>query len=218
MTQKPILLQSIVAILLLLCTLPLPTHAKSKFDYSTVYVPEEGGVSFERITSDDDCVNGLLISKSRKFFGSSRLDATTWWVNPQIAISKDGSKIAYLNWKNNTSNVMVKQASQGGSSTQRTFRTNVTDAFSITPYAGLDFRVNLLFNGSYDGESESLFDDPDMNRFQMGWHIGTRFEFNRISLGLSYGTDFIKLYNYSDDGEYDRWSTNNLALSVGYRF
>lgn len=65
-------------------------------------------------------------------FGVKDLSKIDWWVNPRIAISPDGKKIAYLNWKNGTSNVMVKDASRGGASTQRTFRTNVTD-FNWSP-------------------------------------------------------------------------------------
>ena len=99
-----------------------------KFDYSVVDVPEEGGVKFERITDDADCVNSEnLVSKAKGLFGIKNLSKIDWWVNPRIALSPDGSKIAYLNWKNNTSNVMIKDAHKGGASTQRTFRSNVTD-------------------------------------------------------------------------------------------
>lgn len=106
---------------------------KQKFDYNTVYVPEEGGVKFEKITEDADAVNEGLVYYNNKMFGKkSLLEAISWWVNPQIALSKDGSKIAYLNRKNNTSNVMIKQAQKGGASTQRTFRSNVTD-FTWSP-------------------------------------------------------------------------------------
>lgn len=105
-------------------------------DMSQAFVPEEGGSTFERITTDNDCVNPNLTGKRKeKFYGDkSKADLTRmdWWVNPQLAISPDGSKIAYLNYKNNTSNVMVKDASQGGASVQRTFRTGVTD-FTWTP-------------------------------------------------------------------------------------
>ena len=37
---------------------------KGKFDYSLVFVPEEGGVKFEKITEDADMVadyNGILV-------------------------------------------------------------------------------------------------------------------------------------------------------------
>ncbi len=92
-------------------------EAKIKFDYSVVFVPEEGGVRFEKITEDADMVTdygGALVGRSGD-----------WWVMPQIAVSPDGSKIAYINEKNETTNVMVKNASKGGASTQRTFRTSV---------------------------------------------------------------------------------------------
>lgn len=104
-----------------------------KLDYSIVDVPEEGGVKFERITENSDCVNSEnLVSKAKGIFGIKNLSKIDWWVNPRIAVSPDGTKIAYLNWKNKTSNVMVKDAKKGGSSTQRTFRTNVTD-FTWSP-------------------------------------------------------------------------------------
>lgn len=104
-----------------------------KLDYSVVDVPEEGGVKFEKITDDADCVNSqYLVRKGGNLFGMKNTSLIDWWVNPQIAISPDGTKIGYINWKNNTSNVMVKNASQGGASTQRTFRTSVTD-FTWTP-------------------------------------------------------------------------------------
>nr|MBD5377612.1 hypothetical protein [Bacteroides sp.] len=104
-----------------------------KIDYSIIDVPEEGGVSFERITENSDCVNSEnLVSTSKGLFGVKNLSKIDWWVNPRIAISPDGKKLAYLNWKNRTSNVMVKDAQRGGASTQRTFRTNVTD-FTWSP-------------------------------------------------------------------------------------
>ena len=99
-----------------------------KLNYSVIDVPEEGGVKFEQITEDSDCVNKEgLVSKAKGMFGIKNLSKIDWWVNPRIAVSPDGSKVAYLNWKNRTSNVMVKDAHRGGASTQRTFRANVTD-------------------------------------------------------------------------------------------
>lgn len=106
-----------------------------KFDYSIVFVPEEGGVKFEKITEDADMVSdygGGLVSKAANIFGNKRSVLLDWWVNPQIAISPDGSKIGYITDKNKTTNIMIKNASKGGSSTQRTFRTNVT-ALSWSP-------------------------------------------------------------------------------------
>lgn len=100
---------------------------------SVIDVPEEGGVKFEKITDDSDCVGShWLITSKDQNWNPKKKKQLTWWVNPQIAVSPDGNRIGYINWKNQTSNVMVKNAAQGGASTQRTFRTNVRD-FSWTP-------------------------------------------------------------------------------------
>lgn len=104
-----------------------------KFDYSLVVVPEEGGIKFEKITDDADCVfSSRLVSKNEALFGLVKASVITWWVNPQIAVSPDGKKIGYINEKNGTTNIMIKSASAGGASTQRTFRTNVED-FTWSP-------------------------------------------------------------------------------------
>lgn len=104
-----------------------------KIDLSIIDVPEEGGIKFEKITEDADGINSVnLVSTGKGVFGVKNLSKIDWWVNPRIAVSPDGTKIAYLNWKNKTSNVMVKNASRGGASTQRTFRSNVTD-FTWSP-------------------------------------------------------------------------------------
>lgn len=125
---------NIIACLLVLGLSSSVVEAKRvTIDFSVIDVPEEGGIKFERITDDADCLNSEnLVSKAKGIFGVKNLSKLDWWVNPRIAISPDGTKIAYLNWKNKTSNVMVKDATRGGASTQRTFRTNVTD-FNWSP-------------------------------------------------------------------------------------
>ena len=98
--------------------LALNADAKIKFDYSVVNVPEEGGVNFERITDDADCVL-YTVNNRQGILGRKKASGVDWWVNPQIALSPDGQKIAYINYKNGTSNIMVKSAKTGGASTQR---------------------------------------------------------------------------------------------------
>lgn len=125
--KKSILLLAAIA-----CALSASAK-KPQFDYSLVVVPEEGGIRFEKITDDADCVfSRNLVSKSTSLFGGGKSTVITWWVNPQIALSPDGSKIGYINDKNGTTNIMIKNASAGGASTQRTFRTNVED-FTWSP-------------------------------------------------------------------------------------
>lgn len=108
---------------------------KGKFDYSLVFVPEEGGVKFEKITDDADFVadyDGKLVRKASGVFGPKKTTTLDWWVVPQLAVSPDGERIGYINEKNGTTNVMIKNASKGGASIQRTFRTNV-EGFSWSP-------------------------------------------------------------------------------------
>lgn len=77
---------------------------KPKFDYSVVFVPEEGGVKFEKITEDADMVaeykqgrnrTGNLVKKATGIFGSVKTNVLDWWVIPQIALSPDGKRIGF---------------------------------------------------------------------------------------------------------------------------
>lgn len=114
---------------------------------------------------------------------------------------------------------------------------NAMGNFGIAPYAGLDLRFNLVSkmsekttvynNGLYvdeNKESISYFSKSDMQghparRFQLGWHIGVRFEYQmKYFLSLQYGTDFIRFYNFSYGDYNEHINTGNFALSLGYYF
>lgn len=110
------------------------------------------------------------------------------------------------------------------------YRVPVADSFYMTPKVGLDFRVQLYGHGKFtadggrsefvdeflaDNSSVDLFSKSDMGdaaykRFQMGWHAGVDFEYNRVNLGLSYGTDFVKIHKNVGGA--------NFIVSVGYTF
>lgn len=118
-----------------LLLLSVGVDAKVKFDFSLVFVPEEGGVKFEKITDDADCVadyKGNIVGKTSGVFGSRKTNTIDWWVIPQIGVSPDGRRIGYINEKNGTTNIMIKNAAKGGASVQRTFRTNV-EGFTWSP-------------------------------------------------------------------------------------
>lgn len=111
----------------------LSASAAKDNSMSLVAVPEEGGVKFEKITEDADAVSSAFPAQKGSFsFSGGKKSYVNWWVNPQIAITPDGKKIAYINNKNKTTNIMVKDAAKGGASVQRTFRTNVRD-FTLSP-------------------------------------------------------------------------------------
>lgn len=110
----------------------LSNLASSKLSYANISVPEEGGINFVKITEDADAVAVYSITSPRKLSALTSASNFSWWVNPIIAISPDGKRIAYINNKNSMMNIMEKSATSGGLSVQRTFRNMVTD-FSWTP-------------------------------------------------------------------------------------
>lgn len=104
-----------------------------KLNLSMVSVPEEGGINFTKITDDADNVKAPYIKTAGILsMGNSQKVNLEWWMNTMIAISPDGSKIAYINEKNDMWNVMIKSSQAGGPSTQRTFRNAIMD-FTWSP-------------------------------------------------------------------------------------
>lgn len=112
------------------------------------------------------------------------------------------------------------------------YRFDVSDKFSIAPYAGLNFKINILGKQKEDGddESESFFNEDDMgkdfkaNRFQLGMNVGVNFIVsNKFSFGYRFQPDFIKYQsadiNYNDDikVEVSTKHTNHF-FTFGYIF
>ena len=105
----------------------------------------------------------------------------------------------------------------------------------ITPYLGLNFRVNLAGNMKLEYEIEDdyydesysdstdvkLFDDSDeemgdsaFKRFQVGFNVGVNFAFSGFNIGVGYTTDFNKICDaYGTDGK-----IGVTTLSVGFSF
>lgn len=103
------------------------------------------------------------------------------------------------------------------------YRFNIKDDFSISPYFGLDFRINLLgkikYEETYDGDTDSwdgnLFDDDDMDneawkRFQAGWHIGVGVDYRIIHIAIEYGTDFNEI------AEKSKFATTAITLGLNF--
>lgn len=100
---------------LLLC---ISAFAQS-VDYSVVYVPEESGLDFTMMTSDNDYVCMPLVSRTR--------GGINWLTNKIIDIAPDGGKLAFLSLRNGSSNIFVKDILKQGASMQRTNRKSVLD-------------------------------------------------------------------------------------------
>lgn len=112
-----------------------------------------------------------------------------------------------------------------------TYHFNVAENFTIAPYVGINFKLNLvskikdvmdtnvpdnlLEDAGYtkeelDGTWVNLYNDDEKNmggkdytwnRFQMGWQVGVNFSYSKYVLGIQYGTDFIPAYSHKF--EYD---------------
>lgn len=108
-----------LCLLLLFLAFPLVNYAQQHVDYSIVSVPEESGLDLLRISSNNDYVCMPEVSH-----GARNLQ---WFSNRILGISKDGTKLAYLSLRNNTSNIFIKDLEKQGSSIQRTNRQSVID-------------------------------------------------------------------------------------------
>lgn len=113
------------------------------------------------------------------------------------------------------------------------YRVPVADRFFMTPQLGLDFRVQVYGRQKLSADvlgvdistpndpaivtpanvnlfSKSQLGDNAMRRFQLGWHAGLKFQYDSFVLGISYGTDFVKLRN--------ELGSSNLLVNLGYMF
>ena len=91
----------------------------AQVDYSMVSVPQEVGLEFTRMTSDGDYVFMPAVKNGGKLI--------KWESNRVIDIDKEGTHIAYLSKRGNTTNIFIKDLTKQGSSIQRTKRALVRD-------------------------------------------------------------------------------------------
>lgn len=96
--------------------------------------------------------------------------------------------------------------------------------FKIAPFAGVYFRGNLLGETKWDDdddESINWFDDYEddgleAKRFSFGWQVGVGFEYRKLYLGVSYGSDFNNLIDNDDNDIKGKFNT--FAATVGFNF
>lgn len=132
-----------ISFLFLLAAVPMTISAQ--VDYSVVQVNEESGINFTQITSDNDYVCMPEVKRSSR--------SINWLSNRILDISVDGSQLAYLSFRNNTTNVFIKDIEKQGASVQRTNRQGVLD-FSYSPdgkyicFSESIGKINQLFQTS----------------------------------------------------------------------
>ncbi len=88
-------------------------------DYSIPFVPEESGLDIMKISSDNDYVCMPEVKRSKRLF--------SWATNRILDVSNDGANIAYLSYRNDATNIFIKELGKQGGSVQRTNRKNVLD-------------------------------------------------------------------------------------------
>lgn len=108
------------------------------------------------------------------------------------------------------------------------YRFNLGNSCKLMPYVGLYGRVHLWAKSKVDyklfsdnelvvedkTESNPLKKDEDGNtplkRFQVGWVAGVSFQYKPVTVGINFGTGFIKTR--------DNYTVYEIAASVGYNF
>lgn len=116
-------------------------------DYSVVAVPEESGIELTQITMDNDYLCLPEVKRSRTNL--------SWFSNRIIDLSADGSQLAFLSFRNNTSNIFIKDLKNQSSAIQRTNRQNIVD-FTYSP----DGR-NIVFSEKRGKNSQILQTDAN---------------------------------------------------------
>lgn len=108
------------------------------------------------------------------------------------------------------------------------------DKFGITPFVGLNFRVNFTGENYVKGKEASysyshcanLFDDSKdemdiaaWNHFQMGLNVGLNLNYQNLSLGVQYTTDFMPIYKFDDGHNYEyKGNVGVTTISLGVLF
>lgn len=111
--------------LLLLFALAVNFANAQEVDYSVVSVPQESGIIFTKITTDNDFVCMPEVRRNQR--PSRELGDFSWYTNRILDVSKDGQNIAFLSYRNNTTNIFIKDIRKMGGATQRTNRQNIMD-------------------------------------------------------------------------------------------
>lgn len=123
----------------------IPTMVYAQVDYSVIQVNEESGYNFTQITTDNDYVCMPQVKRTVK--------GLNWLSNRILDISIDGKQLAYLSFRNNTTNIFIKDIGKQGASVQRTNRQAVLD-FSYSPdgkyicFSETNGKLNQLFQTS----------------------------------------------------------------------
>ena len=170
----------------------LSACAAPVINYTTISVPEEGGVKFTQYTVDEENLVYPVIQRNEI---SGILE---WYAAPLIAVSADGTRLAFIGRKNEKANIFIKNTEGGRSTIQRTFRERVGDV-SFSP----------------DGSKLAFSDisSDDSNIFLINASEGAAVQqitsTTQTEVGPNFSPDGQTIYfSKSDGGRYYVWSVN----------
>ncbi|HIW44914.1 MAG TPA: hypothetical protein H9986_07820 [Candidatus Prevotella stercoripullorum] len=134
---------------------PMAGAGLLKTNLSIVSVPEEDGLNLKKITATANRVadyRGRLVSHTSTILGHNKITETKWWVPAQIALSPDGTCIAYINEKDGRTEAMVKSLKESTASTRRIPSANVvslswndgSNILCLTERHGKSFSVRII--------------------------------------------------------------------------
>ena len=121
-----------------------------KIDNSIISVAEEGGITFTKMSNEEDAVIGPGIQNGSYVVGSTRYNTIRWYAAPFIGLSPNNDYIAYICQVNGNKNIYLKKTAGGSSIIQRTFKGGIMD-MSYSPDAKM-----ICFSDNSDG-NQNIF-------------------------------------------------------------
>lgn len=112
---------------------------------SSVSVAEEGGITFTKVSNEEDRVIGPGIYNGSMSAGNTRYQTIRWYAAPFIGMAPDSTFIAYICENNGNKNIYLKRTAGGSSIIQRTFKGGVMD-MSYSPDS-----KTICFSDNSDG-------------------------------------------------------------------
>lgn len=174
-------------------------------------------VSYNAVSMDDDFIDGSMSGFSLAWTkGISLSSSTPLYIETGLGLtyafkSDDYSDEGYsVDVKNKYLYLAVP--------VNLVYKWNIPNTnMSLAPFAGIYFKGNLYGNtkaeaNGYEDEMDWYdSDEGDGKRFNFGWNIGVGFEYSKLYVGLSYGSDLNEMFEDAD-------KVGAFSVSLGFKF
>lgn len=204
--------RNITHLSVLLATVLYICGCASQIDTSRIYVPEEGGINFVKVTDE----NAEQLIRPNIQQNGNRL---TWWANPYFAISNNGENLAYICSRNEKSNVFIKNLNARAGSQQRTFSGDIQDV-ALSPdgnticFSKLNGQPNTSMYGAQVYSNYNTIFTTSAKQGSVVQQISAP---NVKDYGPHYSPDGKMIFFARNDGtEYAIWSQNMEDGTLSY--